>query len=94
MGKREELITKLGELRREFEDFPEEQAALRGALLLLKSGDGDIISGLQKARDHCHGQFCSECEFECGEKCLLMQMTLSLQTPQFWKLDLKKEDLL
>lgn len=90
--KKNEIIKHLNGLVKEFKDFPEEQAALRGALLLLKSGDDDIISGLQKARDHCLGKFCSECEFDCGEKCLLMQITRSHQTPQFWRTDLKKED--
>ena len=42
MGKREELITKLGELRREFEGFPEEQKVFDDTISELSTKDARV----------------------------------------------------
>ena len=77
MDKREELIAKLGELRREFEGFPEEQKVFDDAVQELTTNDArvtipspeepvrvtDILLMARTLGAFCHHRPCSECVF-------------------------------
>lgn len=83
MSKREELIAKLGELRREFEGFPEEQKVFDDAVSELSTNDArvtipsldepvrttDILLMARTLAAYCRGRSCSECVFNEGLGC-------------------------
>ena len=77
MSKREELVTKLGELKKEFEGFPEEQTisevidelSTKDSHLTLPSPDGetvlvtDLLLMAKTLGAFCHGRVCDGCVF-------------------------------
>lgn len=73
MDKREELIAKLGELRREFEGFPEEQKVFDDAVQELtnppcsippidqQASNADLLRMARHLGKYCHGRVCDNC---------------------------------
>lgn len=73
MDKREELIAKLGELRREFEGFPEEQKVFDDAVQELTKSSGvvppidqhvsnaDLLRMARHLGKYCNGRVCGNC---------------------------------
>ena len=83
MSKREELVTKLGELKKEFEGFPEEQTinevidelSTKDSRLTVPSPDGetilvtDLFLMAKTLGAYCHGRPCDGCAFNNGLLC-------------------------
>lgn len=73
MDKREELIAKLGELRREFEWFPEEQKVFDDAVQELtnppcsippidqQASNADLLRMARHLGKYCNGRVCDNC---------------------------------